>query len=117
MNKAILLLLVAVLASCGSPSGSSPVKVIVGAQLDPGHGNPRLEHSVVVIRDGKFEAVGPQASTPVPKGAQITSGMGKLIIPAPSSSRIAVGEPADLMLLDAATNSAGKIMHDGEWLK
>ena len=105
------------LASCGSPSASSPVKVIVGAQLDPGHDRPRLEHSVIVIRDGKFEAVGPQASTPVPKGARITSGMGKLVTPAPSTAVIAAGEPADLVLRNAATNSAEQIMHDGEWLK
>ena len=89
----------------------------MGAQLDPGHDNPRLEYSVIVIRDGKFEAVGPEASTPVPKGAQITPGKGKLVTPAPSTALIAVGEPADLVLRDAATNSAEKIMHDGEWLK
>ena len=117
MNRAILVLAITVLASCGSPSDSSPAKVIVGAQLDPGQGNPRLEHSVIVIRDGKFQAVGPQASTPVPKGAQITSGKGKLVTPDPSSSQIAVGEPADLMLRDAVTNSPEMTMHDGEWLK
>jgi len=117
MSRSILLPMLALLASCGSPSDSSPVRVIVGAKLDPGHGNPRLEHSVIVIRDGKFQAVGPQSSTPVPKGAQITSGMGKLVTPAPSSSLIAAGEPADLVLRDAATNSAEKIMHGGEWLK
>ena len=117
MNRSILLLMIAVLASCGSPAGSSPVKVIVGAQLDPGHDNPRLEYSVIVIRDGKFEAVGPEASIPVPKGAQIIAGKGKLVTPAPSSALIAAGEPADLVLRDAATNSAEKIMHDGEWLK
>jgi hypothetical protein len=117
MNKGILLLTIAVLASCGSPSDGSPVRVIVGAKLDPGHDNPRLEHSVIVIRDGKFLAVGPQASTPVPKGAQITSGMGKLVTPAPGSSMIAAGEPANLVLRDAATSSAEMIMHDGEWLK
>lgn len=109
--------LLCLLASCGSPSDGSAVKVIVGAQLDPGHDNPRLEHSVIVIRDGKFQAVGPQASTPVPKGAQITSGMGKLVTPMAGSARIAAGEPADLMLRDAATNSVEKTMHDGEWLK
>jgi len=116
MNRSILLLLV-LLASCGSPSDSSPVKVIVGAQLDPGNNNPRLEHSIIVIRDGKFQAVGPQSSTPVPKGAQLTSGKGKLVTPAPSSSLIAAGEPADLVLRDAATNSAEMIMHDGEWVR
>jgi hypothetical protein len=30
---------------------------------------------------------------------------------------IAVGEPADLVLRNAATNSAEVIMHDGEWMK
>jgi hypothetical protein len=53
----------------------------------------------------------------VPKGAQITSGKGKLVTPAPSSSLIAAGEPADLVLRDAATNSAEMIMHDGEWVR
>ena len=115
MNRSILLPLVWLLASCGP--ASSPVKVIVGAQLDPGHDNPRLEHSVIVIRDGKFQAVGPQQSTPVPKGAQMISGSGKLITPVPSSALIAPGEPADLVLRDAATKSAEMIMHDGEWLK
>jgi cytosine/adenosine deaminase-related metal-dependent hydrolase len=117
MNQRIALLLPFLLASCGSPSESSPVKVIVGAQLDPGHENPKLEHSVIVIRDGTFQAVGPQASTPVPKGAQIISGMGKLVTPVPSTALIAPGAPADLVLRDAATKSAEKIMHDGEWLK
>jgi hypothetical protein len=120
MNKTALLL-ICLLASCGSPSESSPVKVIVGAQLDPGRDQPRLEHSVIVIRDGKFQAVGPQQSTPVPKGAQITSGMGKLVAPAPGTATvirvIAAGEPADLVLRDAATGSVEMAMHDGEWLK
>lgn len=109
-----LLLLV---TSCGSPPDTSRTKVIVGAQLEPGHDHPRLEHSVIVIRDGKFQAVGPQQSTPVPKGAQMISGSGKLVTPVPSSALIAPGEPADLVLRDAATNSAEMIMHDGEWLK
>jgi len=117
MIKFFLFTLMLLLASCGSPADSAPVKVIVGAQLDPGQNNPRLEHSVIVIRDGKFEAVGPQQSTPVPKGAQITSGIGKLVTPIPSSSLIAAGEPANLVLRDAATNSAEKVMHDGEWQK
>jgi hypothetical protein len=117
MKKWIPLPLILVLASCGSPSDSSPVKVIVGAQLDRGHDNPRLEHSVIVIRDGKFQAAGPQQSTPVPKGAQMISGSGKLVTPNPGSALIAPGEPADLVLRDAATNAAEMIMHDGEWLK
>lgn len=112
--RTIPLLLASLLISCASPTG---VKVIVGAQLDPGPGKPRLEHSVIVIRDGKFESVGPQASTPVPKGAQITSGMGKLVTPAPNAGPVAAGESADLVLRDAATTSVEMVMHNGEWLK
>ena len=112
--RTTIALLAMFIVSCAP---TSTVKVIVGAQLDPGRDNPRLEHSVIVIRDGKFEAVGPQASTPVPKGAQITSGMGKLITPSPSSALIAAGEPADLILRNATTKSAELVMHDGEWLK
>jgi hypothetical protein len=105
-----------VLISCTSAT-SPGVKVIVGAKLDPGHDNPRVEHSVIVIRDGRFQAVGPQASTPVPKGSEMISGSGKLVTPVPSTALIAPGEPADLVLRDAATNEAEKVMHDGEWLK
>lgn len=114
--RTVPLALALLLFACTS-STSSGVKVIVGAKLDPGHDNPRLEHSVIVIRDGKFQAVGPQASTPVPKGSEIISGSGKLVTPAPSSALIAPGEPADLVLRDAATNAAELVMHDGEWLK
>ena len=117
MKKAILLLTIALLASCGLPSDGSPVKVIIGAQLDPGNGNPRIEQSVIVIRDGKFQAVGPRALVPVPKGAQMISGSGKLVTPAPGSALIAAGEPAELVLSDAATNSVERTMHGGEWLK
>jgi hypothetical protein len=116
MNKLILLPVI-VLVSCGEPSTSPPVKVIVGAQLDPGHDHPRLEHSVIVILDGKFLAVGPQASTPVPKGSEMISGRGKLVTPSPSTALIAPGEPADLVLRNATTNSAERAMHNGEWLK
>jgi hypothetical protein len=116
MKRWKLLPIIWLLTSCSSPIDSSDVKVIVGAQLDPGRDNPRLAHSVIVIRDGKFQAVGPQASTPVPKGAQITSGMGKLVTPT-GSALIATGEPADLVLRNAATNSAELTMHNGEWLK
>ena len=53
----------------------------------------------------------------MPKGAQIISGMGKLVTPVPSTGVIAPGEHADLILRGAATNSAERVMHDGEWLK
>jgi hypothetical protein len=45
------------------------------------------------------------------------SGSGKLITPIPGSALIAPGEPADLVLSDAASGARERIMHDGEWLK
>ena len=117
MKALTLLLPLLLLVSCGDPSGSSPVKVIVGARLDPGRDNPRLEHSVIVIRDGKFQAVGPQASTPVPKGAEMISGSGMLVAPVTGGAWIAPGEPADLQLRDTATGSVEMTMRGGEWLK
>ena len=114
--RTLLVFLAILLVSCASPTASG-VKVIVGAKLDPGQDHPRLEHSVIVIRDGKFLAVGPQASTPVPKGSEMISGSGKLVTPVPGTALIAPGEPADLVLRDADTNEAKRVMHDGEWLK
>jgi hypothetical protein len=45
------------------------------------------------------------------------SGRGKLVTPSPSTALIAPGEPADLVLRNATTNSAERAMHNGEWLK
>lgn len=99
------------LAACISPQESG-VKVIVGAKLQPGAGQPTLEHSVVVIADGKIRAVGPQSSTPVPKGAEIISGAGMTIRPMEGES-IQPGQPADLVLKD----SAERVMRHGEWVQ
>jgi hypothetical protein len=104
LTRAMLLCALA-LAGCTSPHESG-VKVIVGARLG------EIPYSVVVIASGKIVAAGPQAEVPVPKGAEITRGTGKIV-----SGRIAPGEAADLVLQDAATGRIEMTMHDGEWLK
>src|SRR5580658_7073014 len=100
-------------AGCVRPEDSG-VQVIVGAKLEPGPGRPPLEHSVVVIADGKFQAVGPQASTPVPIGAKMTQGLGMTIEPLPGGEPIESGRAANLVLKDPAHNSA-RIMRGGVW--
>ena len=112
--KALLCALL-LLAGCGAPSGSG-VKVIVGAKLIRG-GQPEIEHSVVVVADGKFRAVGAQSDVPVPKGSEITSGLGKILEPRTPGGAIEPGQPADLLLRDAASLSAEMFMHNGEWGK
>jgi hypothetical protein len=98
------------LAGCTSPRESG-IKVIVGARLEA------IPYSVIVVANGKIAAVGSQAEVPVPKGAAITRGTGKIVIFMPINEQIAPGEPANLVLQDAATGSIQMVMRDGEWVK
>jgi len=101
-----------VLCACISPRDSG-VKVIVGARLEAAPGRAPIDYSVVVIADGKFQAVGSQATTPVPKGAEIMRGLGSTIEPLPGGEPIEPGQPADLILKGAAQ----RVMRRGEWVK
>jgi imidazolonepropionase-like amidohydrolase len=82
---------VALLAVCviKGASQSTPVanlKAFVGARLINGNGSPVLENAVLIVRDGKVEAVG-SAGTRPPAGAQIINLTGKFIIPGLISTR------------------------------
>jgi hypothetical protein len=99
--KKFLLLLTLALAACTSPSG---VKVIVGAKLGS------IDYSVVVIENGKITAAGPQSAVPVPKGSEITRGIGMTI--EPDGDVIEPGHPANLILKGPTERK----MHNGEWL-
>ena len=94
------------LAACVAPQEYA-VKVIVGAKL----GN--IDYSVVVITNGKIQAAGPQATTPVPKGAEITRGLGMTIERAPEGGPIEPGQPANLVLKGATE----RVMRNGEWVQ
>jgi hypothetical protein len=100
------------MAGCTPPQGSG-VKVIVGARLITAPGRAPIEYSVVVIDGGTFREVGPQSSTPVPKGAEMTRGLGMTIDRAPGGGPIEPGQPADLVL----KGSTDRVMRNGEWVK
>jgi hypothetical protein len=110
MKKVLVAMLV--LAGC-TPSQESGVKVIVGAKLIAAPGRVPIEYSVVVIDGAKFRAVGPQASTPVPKGAEMTRGIGMTIEPPPGGGTIEAGQPANLVL----KGPPDRVMRNGEWVK
>ena len=110
--KRIVLLLLVVLTGCVSPEESG-VKVIVGAKLIAFPGRPPIDYSVVVIEKGRFRDVGPQSSTPVPKGAELTRGLGMTIEALPGGSPIEIGKPADLVL----KGSTDRVMKAGEWVR
>jgi len=98
------------LAGCTSAKDSG-VKAIVGARLERGS-TPAIEHSVVVIAEGKIRAAGTQAAVPVPKGSEITSGLGMTIEPVPGGEPIEAGRPANLVL----KGSKDRYMRNGEWV-
>jgi hypothetical protein len=102
--------------SCVRPEDSG-VQVIVGARLEAGPAWPPVEHSVVVVSGGKFQAVGPQASTPVPIGAKMTSGLGMTIEPVPGGEPIEPGRPANLVLKGGASRATDRIMRGGTWVQ
>ena len=110
--KRLLLLLTVALTACISPEESG-VKVIVGAKLIAAPGRAPVDYSVVVIEKGKFREVGPQSATPVPKGAELTRGLGMTIEALPGGSPIEAGKPADLIL----KGSPDRIMKAGEWVR
>lgn len=97
-------------ASCAHPSaeGVRPI-AIAGARLEPGGGNPPIEYSIVIVEDGKFRAVGSQASIPMPKEAEIVDGLHHTIVP--DGNPIEAGQPANLIL----KGPKGRTMREGKW--
>src|SRR5579871_4845551 len=106
--KQLVLFSALALAACNSPAPPSGVKVIVGAKLVPAPDRPPIQYSIVVIENGKFREVGPQAFIPVPKGAEIIGGLGMTIEPAPLGTPIEPGRPADLVLRASESKAEGK---------
>jgi hypothetical protein len=102
--KKLVLLAALGLAGCTSPDASG-VKVIVGAKLGA------IDYSVVVIENGKITAAGPQSQVPVPKGSEITRGIGMTI--EPDGDSIEPGHAANLILKGATERK----MHNGEWVQ
>jgi hypothetical protein len=111
-GRASARLLLLTLAACSPPQDS--IKVIVGARLDPGAGRQPIDYSVLVVANGKFTAVGPQAATPVPKGSEITSGLGMTIHGLSDADRIEVGRAANLVLEGGGRR---REMRNGEWVQ
>jgi hypothetical protein len=101
--KKLWLVAALALAGCTSPNASG-VKVIVGAKLGS------IDYSVVIVENGKITAAGPQATTPVPKGSSITSGIGMTI--EPDGDTIEPGHPANFILKGATERK----MHNGQWV-
>jgi len=86
-----VLLLLALLAAA-----ATEVKVFAGARLIDGTAAAPIENAVLVVRDGKIEAVGPAGRVAVPKGATRVDLAGKTVIPGLINAHGHVGETVGL---------------------
>jgi imidazolonepropionase-like amidohydrolase len=84
-KKAALLSAAAALVACGcapppppTPDGS---KAFVGIRLHDGTGAAPIENAVIVVRDGRIEAVGPADSVSISEGAERIDLAGKTVVP------------------------------------
>jgi len=107
--KRLLLIAMLALTACSSPEASG-VKAIVGAKLIAAPGREPIDYSVVVIEGGKIIAAGSQAATPVPKGSEITRGIGMTI--ETDGNPIEAGQAANLILRGAGERK----MRNGDWV-
>lgn len=62
-------------------SVDAPVVALTHVRLVDGTGAPARENQTVVVRGARIEAVGPSASTPVPRGARVLDLAGHTVIP------------------------------------
>ena len=101
-------------AGCGEPP-LPPTTVIVGATLLNGS-NPPLPNAVVVVRDGRIAAFGPQQTTPIPAGSAKVDATGKFVAAAAPDSGWDNGRRADLVVLAGDAKTVERRMSGGKWI-
>jgi imidazolonepropionase-like amidohydrolase len=94
--KVILIIAAALGLASGSTASRTPpaasLKVFVGAQILDGTGKAPVNNALLVVRDGKVEAVGSHAAVRPPKGAETINLAGKFIIPGLISSHVHISD-------------------------
>lgn len=115
MRAFAVVILAAILIGCAEPTTEPGLKALVGGRLEVSLDAEPIPYSVIVIADGKVQAFGPQATTPVPKGAETIGTKGSVIRPMPYHSTITVGAPANLLLFNVETGRPEGVMQDGNW--
>jgi Amidohydrolase family len=83
--RVILLACIALLGAAGfagsADAQDAPVLAVVGGTLIDGTGRPPVENAVIVIRNGRFAAIGRSGAVDIPLGAQIVDAAGKTVLP------------------------------------
>ncbi len=83
LRNGLLLLMGTAMAACGGQVGGNGAgaTAFVGARLIDGTGAAPVENSVIIVRDGVIEAVGPAETVEVPSGATVVDVAGRTIVP------------------------------------
>lgn len=102
------------LGACRSDR-EQPLKVIIGGALFDGTGAPPIYDSVIVIAGKRFRNIGIRAMTPIPQDSERIDATGKLISPSDGASRIAVGEPANLVI--RRSTGIERVLRDRQWVE
>lgn len=82
------------LLACGGEPG--PVRALVGARVIDGTGTPPVADAVIVVQGARVTAVGPRATTPIPRGAEVVDLSGKTVIPGLINAHGHVGDTRGL---------------------
>lgn len=95
-----LLFLGVVLVMVGCASETAPpledINVFSGATIIDGTGGNPLSDGVIVVREGRIEAIGSADSVQIPEGAQNTDLSGKIVVPGLINAHGHVGETKGL---------------------
>lgn len=77
---------------CGQIGTPGSVKALVGARVIDASGQHAIDDGVIIIRDGKVEAVGSSTTVRPPSGAQIIKLPGKVIVPGLVSAHVHISD-------------------------
>ena len=83
-----------ILTGCGTeePPPVEGLTTFVGGSVFDGTGSDPIEDAVLVVREGRIEAIGPMETIPIPDGAERIDVSGKTIIPGIIVTHAHVGE-------------------------
>src|ERR1041385_133965 len=78
----VRLVMVLVLIGLCSPAGAPPrPRAVLGATLIDGTGRTPVTDSAVIVRDGKFQAIGKRGEVQIPQDAEVIEAAGRTVLP------------------------------------
>ncbi len=91
--------------------------VVRGGRLIDGTGRPPLDDAVIVIRDGRFAAIGRDSEVAVPPGAEVLDVAGKTVLPGFIDGHAHLEDFHNELYLHLGITSAAtiEIFQDGPW--